>query len=120
MITKLFEIRDRGTLIPVLAVQLEPRNEAERWLLERAGYGPTAISQSRYILLCRIDGGGGMCHCDPYDWGGNPRTLLVAHEYLMEMFDHLDSGAVVDVEYILGETQEPKRPQRLDKNPWDN
>jgi hypothetical protein len=49
-----------------------------------------------------------------YGWGGCPRTLLAAHEYLVKMFDQLESGAVVDVQYLLGETQEPKIPQRLD------
>jgi len=113
MISKLFEIRDRGTLIPVLAVQLEPRGEAECWLLAHAGYGQTSLSQSRYILLCRIEGGSGACHCDPYDWGGQQRTMRAAHDYLTRMFDHLESGAVVDVQYILGETLEAKTSERL-------
>ncbi len=32
-----------------------------------------------------------------------------AHLYINEHFDEMDNGAVVDVEYILGETDKPKK-----------
>ena len=108
MITKTFEIRDRNTFVPVLAIQLEPGNEADRYLLARAGYGLTRDDQARYVQLCRVNGGYGSSTCDPYDWGAGARTLPVAHQYLIEHFAELDSGAVVDVEFILGETDAPK------------
>ncbi len=45
--------------------------------------------------------------CDPFEWGDN-RTRLFAHKYIAEHFDELPSGAVVDVEFILGESAAPK------------
>lgn len=45
--------------------------------------------------------------CDPYDWGQN-RSRHFAHKWLIEHFDEIESGAVVDVEFILGETKKPK------------
>jgi len=59
MQTKLLEIRDRATFIPVLAIQCLPGNEEERYLLSRAGYGVTCAEQERYILLAQIDGSKG-------------------------------------------------------------
>jgi hypothetical protein len=44
------------------------------------------------------------CQYDPYEWGD--RTKYVAHKYIQEEFDNLESCAVVDVQYILGETQD--------------
>lgn len=48
---------------------------------------------------------------DSFNWS-NARTMHVAHEYLKEHFDDLESGAVIDVEFILGETETPKRSER--------
>lgn len=53
---------------------------------------------------------GGRAHYDPYDWGD--RTWQVAHDYIARHWDELVDGAVVDVEYVLGETAEPKHPER--------
>ena len=39
MQVKFFEVRDWRTFIPVMATRFEPRNEQERYLLSRAGYG---------------------------------------------------------------------------------
>ncbi len=111
MTAKLFEIRDEGTLIPVMAVRLKPGDEAERWLLARCGYGPLGESQSKYVLVVQIDAGYGNATSDRFKWGDR-RTMLHAHTYIKEHFDELESGAVVDVEFILGESDEPKQPQR--------
>jgi hypothetical protein len=112
MRVKMFELRDRATFIPALAINLSPRNEAERYLLLRAGYGETKEDHEEYVLLCRIEGGRGMATCDPYNWTGN-RTLHVAHQHIIEHFSDLESGDVIDVEFILGETERPKEPERL-------
>jgi hypothetical protein len=108
MTAKTIEVRDRGTFIPMLAIGLDSTNEADRYLLARAGYGVTPEEQDRYVLLARIDGGEGKIQCDPYDWGTSARTVPVAHRWLIEHFDEIASGAVVDVEFILGETSQPK------------
>ena len=108
MITKTFEVRDRGTFIPVLAVQLVPVRPKDQFLLARAGYGHSSHHQSQYIFLAKLDGGGGHATCDPYDWPGGARTMAIAHEYIVKHFSELSSGAMIDVQFLLGETQQPK------------
>ena len=50
METKLFEIRDAATFIPIMAVRFTPAGEAEQFLLARAGYGlePDYQGQARH------------------------------------------------------------------------
>ena len=134
MTSKIIEIRDRGTFIPALAIRLGSPNEAERYLLARSGFGRTFEDQSEYIVLCKINGGEPCeCHIDPFSWGQNPRTMFVAHLYLLNRhqelegregiraadkhdgFDSLPQGAVVDVEHILGIRSEPKLAEALAK-----
>jgi len=107
MITKTIEIRDSMTFIPVLAIKLEPTGERDRFLFARAGYGTTVSAQSQYVLLAQLNGGGGKITCDPYDWTGN-RSMAEAHRWLVDHFDEIESGAVVDVEFLLGETSAAK------------
>jgi hypothetical protein len=111
MNTKMFEIRDRGTLIPVIATKLvaPTLNEAEAFLLQRAGYSPSM----KQVLVSRIEGGDCKSGYTPFDWLNGTRTMLKAHEYIEKCFDELESGAVVDVEYILGETNKMKQSERF-------
>jgi len=113
MITKTIEVRDRATFIPMLAIRLDPGNEADRYLLSRAGYGADPEDQCSYVLLARINGGDGEFKCDPYDWETSARTIPEAHKWLIAHFDEIESGAVVDVEFILGETAQPKVSEAL-------
>jgi hypothetical protein len=115
MHTKLVEIRDAGTCITALAIRLDAITEAERYLLARAGYGQTREAQRGYVLLLTLAGGSGEVHCDPYDWPNAPRvrTMFVAQQYVNQHFDTLESGQVIDCEFILGETPAPKDPERL-------
>jgi hypothetical protein len=108
MKVKLFEIRDVATCLPMMAIKLDPRSEAERWLLARSGYGPTPDAQRKYVLLADLQGGGGKIICDYYDWGGC-RTRQIANKYIAEHFDDLTTGDVIDVEFICGITKEPKK-----------
>ncbi len=112
MTSKMLEIRDVATFIPVLAIKLGSDNDQERWLLSCAGFGRTREQQEEYVVLCQVNGGLGKCTCDPYDWGQNPRTYLVAHDFIMKNFDSLLPGAVVDVQHVLGETPESKTSER--------
>lgn len=113
MKSKIIEIRDAGTFIPALAVQLGSAEEQERWLLASCGYGRTIEEQAAYIVLCAIAGGEPCkAHIDPFSWGQNPRTYFVAHKYIQEHFDELEPGQVVDVEFILGFRDEPKQSDR--------
>ena len=104
MITKLFEIRDSGTFIPMIAIKLSPQNEAERYLLGRAGFGRQAEDHEKYVLFSSLTGG--EMTSDPYNWPN--RTRQVAHIYITEHFDELENGQVIDVQFILKETPQPK------------
>ena len=107
MICKLFEIRDEGTFIVAMAVQLSPSNNKDQYLLARAGYGTKELEQGEYIWVSMIDGGQGKSFSDPYDWAGS-RTMNVAHQYIKNNWAKLKSGEVVDVSFILGESESPK------------
>jgi hypothetical protein len=109
MVTKLLEIRDRGTEISALAIRLDAVDEAERYLLARAGYGETVERQREFVLLLRLNGGSGEYHSSPWDWSlADGRTMRHAQTYVTDHFDELQSGQVVDVEYLLEETAAPK------------
>lgn len=105
---KLLEIRDRATFIPAFALTTTPANEGQRYLLRRAGYScqPT----DNLILFGYLHTG--KCHYEPYKWGGASRTMPAAHKYIEEHWDDLKDGDVIDVEFILGETTQPKISER--------
>jgi hypothetical protein len=111
MTCKTVEIRDAATFIPALAIRLTPTTEADRYLFGRAGYGTTPDRQSEYVVLARIAGGTGFSTCDPYDW--DTRTMAYAHDWLIKHFDEIESGAVVDVEFIMGSTSAPKQSEAV-------
>jgi hypothetical protein len=93
-------------------VKLEAENEAERYLLGRCGYGLNTNVEKPFILLARLSGDG-VFNSDPYRWGILPRTMFQAHKWLQDHFDEIESGAVIDVEYFLGETKAPKLAERI-------
>ncbi len=113
MESKLFEIRDAATFIPVLAVRLNPNREEERYLLGRTGYGITVEQQGKYVVVFKLAGGVNLASCDTNEWGESPRTVPVAHRYIIEHWAELMSGDVIDVEFILGETSSPKESERV-------
>lgn len=95
MKNKLVEIRDEGTFIPALAIEVAG---TDGYLMRRAGF------QSPMVILVKLVGE--QWQYDPYGWGG--RTMPVAHKYIQEHWEELQDGAVVDVEYVLGERDTPK------------
>jgi hypothetical protein len=103
---KTFEIRDRLTFIAVLAVKLEPSNDADQYLLNRSGFGNSGGSQGSHVLLTRLNTF--QSEYSPHGWDKTSRTMYAAHEYIQENFDELESGSVVDVEFILGESNSVK------------
>jgi len=114
---KLIELRDRGTFIPVMAIRLTWRDLIERFLLRRAGFGdeqiaPESPSQEPYVIMCSLVNGDLGAHYDPYNWK-NQRTFGTAHRYLIQYWNVIQSGQVVDVEFILGETTEPKQSELI-------
>ncbi len=92
MTTKLFEIRDRATFIPAMAILV---SGDDGYLMRRAGFGAALV----YLIALATE----RCAYDPYNWGN--RTMLTAHNFIAENWDVLKSGEVIDVEYILGETK---------------
>jgi hypothetical protein len=99
MLVKAIEIRDRNTFVAAVAIKLVPTDEGQRYLLSHAGYG---FDRPAVVLMLLNDC---QAHSDPHDWTG--RTYPVAHAFIAQHFDTLENGAVVDVEFILGETERP-------------
>lgn len=102
MLAKVFEIRDEGTFIAVIAIDMQADNEGQRYLMRRVGYA----CDGRPNIMLTYASGGNKANNDPYDWQG--RTMPVAHDYIIKNWAILEDGAVVDVEFILGETKQPK------------
>lgn len=103
--TKLFEVRDDGTTIPCLAVQIEATNDASEYVLRRGGFGVGTT----YVLLTNLNDY--KTSYDPYDWRG--RTMHNAHLAIERNWDAWPSGSVVDVQHILGETDAPKLSEAI-------
>ena len=107
METKILEVRDAATFIPVLATVMKSDNPIEKWYLKRTGYS------ENHPLVMIAPMYGGRAEYDPYKWGENPRTLTTAHRYIEENWDSLKTGDVVCVETILGERDTPKVSERF-------
>lgn len=114
METKLFEVRDRKTFIPVICIKLNPCNYEERYLIAMSGYGLQPKKQAEYILMARLNELKFEDH--PFGHSGYPvvRTMGTAHAHVIKHWDELKTGDVIDVEFIMGETTEPKISQRLE------
>ena len=132
MNTKLLEIRDEATCILALAIQMQAKafnaaehmdsgeeaiaKDMERWKLEdwflhyRSGY---PVDGSSIMLMCLSDG---KATNDPYEWpsrGMGIRTMGNAHDFIIDNWDALKDGDVVDVQVILGETKTSKLSERF-------
>lgn len=110
METKVLEIRDDGTLIPVVAFSTIAGNDAERYLLERAGFDQ---SEHRIGSVVVVRFHETQAQYSPHKWPGGARTMLVAHLYIKEHFNELKSGDVVDVEHIMGLRTTAKLSERF-------
>lgn len=124
---KLLEVRDSMTFLPVLCIDMNPgqpyqdggysmaglkrsleEHSARTWLLRRCGYPCNAIPM---IAMTALHADGGPCDYNPHRWGDRTRTT--AHKYIVEHWDELRDGDVVDVEFILGETSVKKESERV-------
>ena len=118
MTTKIFELRDRGTFIPVMAVRLDMGHTGSppevRYLISRAGYGSHYNRQCQYVFLMKMDEPN-RCEYNPAKW--NDRTFQTAHMYIKDEWSSLHTGQVIDVEFILGETKKPKKTEMLQE--WE-
>jgi hypothetical protein len=109
MQVKCLELRDAATFIPVICIRPLPGdNEAQRYLLRRDGY---SCSPDDNIIIM-IDAQCRGCAYDPYHWReGTHRT---AHLFIMENWNTLKDGDVIDCEFIRGKTAKPKISERLE------
>lgn len=102
METKLFQIRDEGTHIPVMATQfLVTMDDRE---FRRAGFKVG----TRYTVVTKLNTMESQYNED--EWTGG-RTMRIAHIHIHENFTLYKSGRVIDVEYILGIQMNPKEPE---------
>lgn len=107
MKAKALEVRDSATFIPLLAVDMNPETDAQAYLLFRCGY---PCNKEPNILITKLSGDGTKASNDPYFWGD--RTFATAHHYIIDHWNELKDGDVIDVEFILGETQVKKLSER--------
>lgn len=108
MKVKTFEVRDTGTFIPCIAIRLNPSTEKDRYLIGRAGYGSSAEDQGEYVIFGRLEADSKFQY-DSFLWGN--RTMQTAHQHVSTHFDAIESGAVIDVQFLKGETSEPKKSE---------
>jgi hypothetical protein len=105
---KMLEVRDAGTFIPVLCIHPVPDNEGQRYLLRRDGYRGDQNEHCIIVVMAQCRG----CSYDPYNWPRDTRTMPNAHLYIEENWHNLRDGDVIDVEFILGETESKKLSER--------
>ena len=112
METKLFEIRDRATMIVVMATRMSVDDPSEEWLLERAGFGSATSCRHFIVMSDGLPPGDGIeMIYFPATW--RDRTHKIAHQWMVEKWEELPTGSVIDVEFILGETKTPKLSERV-------
>ena len=109
MQSKYFEIRDRGTMIIARADKFTMDTPEEKAFLRKGGW---SIDYPDVILTTLS--GGVHSEYDPYQWMTGSRTIPDAHFYIRGHFDELPNYAVIDVEYINGETSNPKESEVFD------
>lgn len=107
MEVKVLEVRDAGTFLPVICVRPVAENEGQRYLLRRDGYRATGGEECIIMVDAQCRRG---AQYDPYNW--KDRTHQVAHDFIQKNWARLHDGDVIDVEYILGESEGPKRSER--------
>jgi hypothetical protein len=107
MKTKLLEVRDRGTCIVMLCIDMNPENEMQHLGLKACGYP----CDDEPNIVITYAGGNKRADNDPYSWGD--RTYVTAHRDIIQNWEGYKDGDVVDVEFLLGETEKPKTSQRF-------
>lgn len=110
MQTKFIEIRDSATCIAALAIRMIAENDGVSAMTESRFMKRCGFSQEYpAIILMRLDDQ--KATCDLYDWhslGMGMRTMQTAHDWINRNWDQIESGQVVDVQFILGERDTPK------------
>lgn len=107
MEVKCLEIRDEATFIPVICLRPVPTNQGQHYLLRRDGYAGNIHENCVIVIKGQCRG----CQYDPYAWGD--RTMKTAHAWIEDKWHSLRDGEVIDVQFILGETQQAKESERF-------
>jgi hypothetical protein len=103
MQVKLFEVKDRCTTYSVMAVKHVGETAKEQWLLNRVGL---TEGNGYPVQLTNLEGG--ETKRDAWKWVDEGRTLVQAHLHIIKAWDTLNSGDVIDVEYLLDEVDQPR------------
>lgn len=105
METKILELRDRATFIPVVAIYLDYHNasEEERYLLGSTGWGG-----GPWLMLAKL------IDFNFTDYYTSQVWMNRAHDHIKENWHSIPNYAVVDMEFVRGESVAPKQPQRLE------
>ena len=106
METKCLEVRDKATFCPVICIRPVPINFEQRYLLRRDGYSGTLNERCIIYIAPQCRG----VNYDAYHWAD--RTHQTAHVYIENHWNELRDGDVIDVEFILGETETKKTSER--------
>lgn len=112
--TKVFEVRDSMTYIPVIAVavtRIGEMNPVIRHMLGRLGF-----INDLHISVGRLEDM--QLKRDPAEHGPC-RTMQTAHLEIRNRWHELKSGDVIDVQYILHETDKPKQSEWKERYPWN-
>lgn len=96
------EIRDRATCIPAFAIKMLPQVEEELFLMKQCGYGFSFPC----VILISIEAPWHSARSSD-EWKNSARTMPIAHKYIEDNFESIESCAVIDVEFILNEVEKP-------------
>lgn len=102
MNSKFLEIRDRATTIPVIATITYSDDENEQKYFDHAGFDEDTI-------ILTILSPNTQSECNSYNWDN--RRITTAHQYIEEHFYELNNFDVIDIEFILGESENKKKPE---------
>jgi hypothetical protein len=114
--SKVLEVRDVATRIDALAIRMKGCNPIQHYYFRCCGYPEDGSS----IMLMKLYDG--KATNDPYEWPaitGDQRTMPVAHNWIIHHFDELKDGDVVDVAFLLQDTEKPKVSERLRPYPLE-
>lgn len=95
MLAKVFKVKDRDTVLHVLAVSLKGVISKEKAILNSVGLGEGSSYSVQLTDLAT-----GESQRDKYKWVTYGRTLTTVHDYLEHKLDDLDNGSTIDVEKL--------------------
>lgn len=109
MTAKTFEIIDRKGMIPALAILLKPETNADGFILHSLENAIALIRLDKFDMIgTKVPAQWYVLEKQYFSWIGENRTLQVAHKYIIDNWENLISGSVIDVEFVMGLTQKPR------------